>query len=57
MNEYITVKEAAGILGVSEATVRIFLLKQKLFTAKRFGKQYRIDKESFYEYLRKTEVV
>ena len=35
MNEYITVKEAAQILGVSEATVRNLLLKQKLFKARR----------------------
>ena len=56
MSEYITVKEAAQILGVSEATVRNLLLKQKLFKARRIGKQLRINKESFLEYLEKTEL-
>lgn len=59
MSEYITVKEAAQILGISEATVRNLLLKQKLFKARRIGKQLRINKESFFEffeYLEKTEL-
>lgn len=56
MNEYMTVKEAAMILGVSETTVRNFVLKQKLFKARRIGKQLRINKESFMEYLEKTEL-
>lgn len=56
MSEYITVKEVAEILGVSETTVRNFILKQKLFKARRIGKQLRINKESFMEYLDKTEL-
>ena len=56
MNEYITVKEAAQILGVSDATIRNLLLKQKLFKARRIGKQLRINKESFFAYLEKTEL-
>lgn len=56
MNEYMTVKEIAEILGVSETTVRNFVLKQKLFKARRIGKQLRINRESFQEYLEKTEL-
>ena len=50
------VEEAAQILGVSEATVRNLLLKQKLFKARRIGKQLRINKDSFMGYLDKTEL-
>lgn len=56
MGEYMTVKEVAEILGVSETTVRNFVLKQKLFKARRIGKQLRINRESFLEYLEKTEL-
>ena len=56
MNEYITVKAVAEILGVSETTVRNFVLKQKLFKARRIGKQLRINRDSFMEYLEKTEL-
>ncbi len=56
MNEYITVKEAAQILGVSEATVRNLLLKQKLFSGRRIGKQLRINMESLQDYLKKVEL-
>lgn len=56
MNEFITIKEAASILGVSEVTVRNFLLKKKFFKAKRFGRQIRIEKKSFYEYMDKSDI-
>lgn len=56
MNDYITVKEAALMLDVSDATIRNLLLKQKLFKGRRIGKQLRINKESFLEYLQKTEL-
>lgn len=51
-----TVKEVSEILGVSETTVRNFVLKQKLFKARRIGKQLRINRASFEEYLGKTEL-
>ena len=56
MGEYMTVKEVSEILGVSETTVRNFVLKQKLFKARRIGKQLRINRASFQEYLEKTEL-
>jgi len=56
MQEYITVKEAAEVLGVSETTVRNFVLKRKLFKARRIGKQLRIMRESFLEYLDRSEL-
>ena len=56
MTEYITLKDAARILGVSQVTVKNFILRDKLFKAKKFGRQYRIDKESFAEYIEKSEV-
>jgi len=56
VSEYLTVKDAAQMLGVSDATIRNLLLKQKLFKARRIGKQLRINKESFFTYLEKTEL-
>ena len=56
MSDFITIKEAAEILGVSEVTIRNFLLKNKFFKAKRFGRQIRIEKKSFYEYMENSEI-
>lgn len=51
MDEYITINQAASILGVSEQTIRNFLLSKKYFNGKRFGRQLRIEKRSFLEYI------
>lgn len=56
MTNYITIRQAAAILGVSESTIRNFLLKDHLFKGKRFGRQLRIEKESFEEFIKKSEV-
>ena len=55
MNEYLTVIEAAQMLGISANTVRTFL-KKGYFKGKRFGRQYRIERVSFLEFLESAEV-
>lgn len=49
--DYMTVQEAAEILGVSCMTVRNFLLKEHYFKGLRIGRQLRIDRISFQKYL------
>lgn len=49
--DYMTVQEAAEMLGVSCMTVRNFLLKEHYFKGLRIGRQLRIEKASFQEYL------
>jgi excisionase family DNA binding protein len=56
MEHYITIRQAAEALGVSEATIRNFLLKDHLFKGKRFGRQIRIEKDSFQEFVRQSEI-
>ncbi len=56
MDHYITIRQAAEILGVSDATIRNFLLKNHLFTGKRFGRQIRIEKDSFQEFIRHSKI-
>lgn len=56
MDSYITIREAAAILGVSESTIRNFLLKDHLFEGKRFGRQLRIERESFQKFIKKAEL-
>lgn len=55
-DNYITTQEAAEILNVSSTTIRNFLLKKHYFKGKRFGKQLRIDRESFMEYVKHAEI-
>lgn len=52
--DYMTVQEAAKILGVSCMTIRNFLLKEHYFKGFRIGRQLRIDRISFQEYLKKA---
>lgn len=54
--KFISVKEAAKTLGVSQATIRNFILKEKLFKACRVGKQLRIDFDSFERYMESIEI-
>lgn len=54
--EYISVHEAAKILGVSQMTIRNFLIQKHYFIGKKFGKQYRIDKESFEYFIENSNV-
>lgn len=56
MEQYITIQQAAKTLGVSEATIRNFLLKKHLFNGKRFGRQLRIEKESFQKFVKCSEI-
>ena len=56
MDNYLTVKQAADILGVSESTIRNFLNKRNYFNGKKFGKQYRIEKESFENYIKTSNI-
>ena len=56
MEHYITIRQAAETLGVSEATIRNFLLKKHLFNGKRFGRQLRIEKESFQKFVRQSNI-
>lgn len=56
MDHYITIRQAAEILGVSDATIRNFLLKDHLFTGKRFGRQIRIEKDSFQKFVKQSEI-
>lgn len=56
MEYYITIRQAAETLGVSEATIRNFLLKKHLFNGKRFGRQLRIEKESFQKFVRQSDI-
>lgn len=56
MDEYITINQAASILGVSEQTIRNFLLSKKYFNGKRFGRQLRIEKRSFLEYIERSKI-
>lgn len=56
MDEYITINQAASILGVSEQTIRNFLLNKKYFNGKRFGRQLRIEKRSFLEYIEHSKI-
>lgn len=52
---YITVREAAQILGVSTSTIRNFLLKNHYFKGKRIGRQLRIERDSFTDYVNRTD--
>lgn len=54
--DYMTVQEAAEMLGVSCMTVRNFLLKEHYFKGLRIGRQLRIDKISFQEYLKNAKI-
>lgn len=56
MDNYITIRQAAAILGVSESTIRNFLLRDHLFQGKRFGRQLRIEKESFEQFVKNSEI-
>ncbi len=56
MEHYITIRQAAEILGVSDATIRNFLLKDHLFEGKRFGRQIRIEKDSFQDFIKKANI-
>ena len=56
MEHYITIRQAAEILGVSDATIRNFLLKDHLFEGKRFGRQIRIEKDSFQDFIKKAKI-
>lgn len=56
MEQYITIQQAAKTLGVSEATIRNFLLKEHLFNGKRFGRQLRIEKESFQKFVGQADI-
>lgn len=56
MDEYITINQAASILGVSEQTIRNFLLNKKYFNGKRFGRQLQIEKHSFLEYIERSKI-
>lgn len=57
MNQnYMTVQEAAEILGVSCMTIRNFLLKEHYFNGLRIGRQLRIEKLSFQEYLKNAKL-
>ena len=52
---YISVRDAAQILGVSTSTIRNFLLKNQYFKGKRVGRQLRIEKDSFTDYVNGTD--
>lgn len=54
--DYMTVQEAAEILGVSCMTVRNFLLKEHYFKGFRIGRRLRIDRVSFQEYLSRAKI-
>lgn len=54
--DYMTVQEAAKMLGVSCMTIRNFLLKKHYFNGVRIGRQLRIDSESFQAYLTKSSI-
>ena len=56
MEHYITIRQAAEILGESDATIRNFLLKEHLFEGKRFGRQIRIEKESFENFVKNSHI-
>ena len=57
MNQnYMTIQEAAEILGVSCMTIRNFLLKKHYFKGLRIGRQLRIDRESFQVYLKNSQI-
>ena len=56
MEHYITIRQAAEILGISDATIRNFLLKDHLFEGKRFGRQIRIEKDSFQDFIKKANI-
>lgn len=53
--KYITVQEAATTLNLSSNTIRRLLAKEE-FEGKRFGRQIRINKSSFEEYIRKCGI-
>ena len=55
MNSYITIRQAADMLGVSDSTIRNFLLKDHLFKGRRFGKQLRIEKNLSRNIFKKQE--
>lgn len=52
--DYMTVQEAANTLGVSCMTIRNFLLKEHYFKGFRIGRQLRIDRISFQEYIKNS---
>ncbi len=56
MENYITIRQAATILGVSDSTIRNFLMKYHYFDGKRFGRQLRIDKESFDRFINQANI-
>ncbi len=57
MENYITIRQAAAILGVSDSTIRNFLTKYHYFDGKRFGRQLRIDKKSFDKFINQADIL
>lgn len=55
-SDYISVKDAANKLGVSSQTIRNLILKNHAFQAKRIGRQFRINKKSFEQYIRRSSL-
>lgn len=53
--KYITVQEAATMLNLSSNTIRRLLMKEE-FEGKRFGRQIRISRSSFDEYIKKCGI-
>lgn len=54
--DYMTIQDAAEILGVSCMTIRNFLLKEHYFKGLRIGRQLRIERTSFQEYLKNAKL-
>lgn len=53
--KYITVQEAATMLNLSSNTIRRLLAKED-FEGKRFGRQIRINRSSFQEYIKRSGI-